>query len=423
MGQGAGVGVGAVYEPRDLGTGLAQIDGHGIAGDGHLGPDGYQFIVEAIVVHQGLPVVNTVGPLRYELPHLPLGGGQYLFHGGQQRAGAVAVQQFGDAFGGDHHRADLGVEVAQEILRLAHVGREHLQDVVPGNAPVIQLQGRDADALLEYLGGPGVIPAVGAAAHVAVMGAVHGVEQQASLVKYGPDDGDVGQVAAAEIGVVQDEQVAFGHGIPEIVPHRRSGHRQGADMHRDALSLGHQLAIGVQDAGGKIAARVKYLGHGGPQHHLGHLQGDGFQTVLHHGQGHRVWAVRCGSCTVRGLPRGLQRDFQLDPAVGVDGRRISRLDQHGGEVRFQYRRAIHQTARRQVPDLVDRRLSPSTQINAAASLLFERFCVSAIQRRRVKFGQTAHNGGPQGHQPDLLLRLTVGVQLPVALVEVRRPLG
>ena len=112
---------------------------------------------------------------------------------------------------------------------------------------------------------------MGATANVAVVGAVHGVKQQSPLLEDWPDDGDVGQVAAAEVGVVQDEQVALGHGIAKVIPHRRSGHRQGADVHWDALSLGHQLAIGVQKRGGEVTAGVQYLGHGGPQHDLSHL--------------------------------------------------------------------------------------------------------------------------------------------------------
>ena len=50
---------------------------------------------------------------------------------------------------------------------------------------------------------------MGAAANIAVMGAVHAIKEQPPFMKDRLDDRDIGQVATAEIRVVQDEQVAF----------------------------------------------------------------------------------------------------------------------------------------------------------------------------------------------------------------------
>ena len=121
---------------------------------------------------------------------------------------------------------------------------------------------------------------MGAAADIAVVGAVDAVKQQLALIEHRPDDGYVRKMAATEIGVVQDEQVPLGHVPFEILADGGPGDGQGADVHWDSLSLGDKLAFRVQDSGGEVPAGVENLRHGGAQHHLGHLQGDRFQAVL-----------------------------------------------------------------------------------------------------------------------------------------------
>ena len=68
-------------------------------------------------------------------------------------------------------------------------------------------------------------------------------------MKNGPDDGDVRQVTATKIGVVQDEQVSVVDFLSEVIPNGGAGHGERADVHRDALALGHQLTIAVEDCG------------------------------------------------------------------------------------------------------------------------------------------------------------------------------
>ena len=126
VGQGAGIGVGAVDEPGHLGAGLPKVDGHGVALDGYLGPDGNQLVVEAVVVHQRLAPVNAVGPLGDELPYLFFRGGQDVVDRRREPFGTVALQQRLDALLGNHHGPYLGVQVAEEVLRLPDVGRNHL---------------------------------------------------------------------------------------------------------------------------------------------------------------------------------------------------------------------------------------------------------------------------------------------------------
>ena len=68
-------------------------------------------------------------------------------------------------------------------------------------------------------------------------------------MEHGPDDGYVRQVAAPEVGIVENEQVAVVNVVAEVVPDGGPRHGKGADVNRDSLALGHQLAIAVQYGG------------------------------------------------------------------------------------------------------------------------------------------------------------------------------
>ena len=144
-------------------------------------------------------------------------------------------------------------------------------------------------------------------------------------------------------------------------------------MHRDAFALGHQLAVAIEDSGGKIPAGVEYLGHGRAQHRLGHLLSDGLQPVLDHCHGDRVvvrGAVRSvgpggtGRCGL--YARGdLLAHLQLHSTHGVDRGAVSGPHQDGGEFRFQDRRAGNFRARGQLVRGVDLRFAPVLQVDAA----------------------------------------------------------
>ena len=89
------------------------------------------------------------------------------------------------------------------------------------------------------------------------MGAQTGVTEQPAVVEGGPDDVHVGEVAAAEIGIVVEEDVAVVHVRRE---HRddganRIGHRPQVD--RQIRSLRHHRAISIEHAAGIIARRLQ----------------------------------------------------------------------------------------------------------------------------------------------------------------------
>ena len=263
VGQGAGVGVGAVDEPGNLRGGLAQVDVHGGAVYGYGGAYRDHLGIEAVVVDERLALVHAVGPLGDELAHLPLGGVEYVRDDALERARFVDSQQLADAAGCDVDRPDLRVQVAQEVLGVAHVGREHLEEVAARLPTIVDAQGRDAQALVVDFAGGRVVAPVGRAADIAVVRPVDGVEEQLAVVEDGSNDGYVRQVAAAEVGVIEGEEVTRRNVVAEVVAHCRARYGQRADVHGDTFALRDELAVGVQDRGREVAAGVENLGHGG----------------------------------------------------------------------------------------------------------------------------------------------------------------
>ena len=74
---------------------------------------------------------------------------------------------------------------------MADVGGQHLKQVVSGRPFVVKPQRGNPEPFLEDFGRRGVVSAVSAAAHIAVMGPVDPEKQKLALVEHGPNDGYV----------------------------------------------------------------------------------------------------------------------------------------------------------------------------------------------------------------------------------------
>ena len=243
----------------------------------------------AVIVEKGLAVKDALLPAPDLGPRAPLGPVQQRLDGGLDGRRVEALHQRLQARLAEAHRADLGRQVAPEVARMAHIERQHLQQVLARPAALLEAQWRDAQALMEDFGGGGVVGAVRRPADIAVMGAIDRPEGEPPGDEHRREHGHIRQMAAAAgIGIVDDEQIALMHILAEARRDRlrRPGH--GADMHRNMLRLGHQPAAVVADGGGEVARGVQDLRIGGAQHRLAHLLDDGRQAVADDGNGDRV---------------------------------------------------------------------------------------------------------------------------------------
>ena len=124
-----------------------------------------------------------------------------------------------------------------------------------------------------------------AAADVGVVGAAGREADQLVAREDRRDRGDVGQVRAAAVGVVEDPGVALG---VVLVEHGgdRAGHR--AQVHGDVLGLHDHLAAGVEQRGGGVAALLDVGRVGAAHEHDAHLLARRAQRAEHHLQGDRI---------------------------------------------------------------------------------------------------------------------------------------
>ncbi len=105
-------------------------------------------------------------------------------------------------------RAQHRREVAAKLPGIANVERQEIEQVVAQLAGLVELDRRNAQAFLKDLGSARVIGAMGGAADVALMRAHDGPEQPPFAGKDRHEDGEVRKMAAAMIGIVEQDDVA-----------------------------------------------------------------------------------------------------------------------------------------------------------------------------------------------------------------------
>src|SRR5262252_1306627 len=277
-----------VHEADHLRVTLREIHDERVALFGHGGAERDVLDAVAVVVEDGHPAVDAVLPAADAGAALALGTVQYLAHCGHGGVDTVVVDQLEEAALAHSSRAEHGLEVAREVARMAHVGGDQLHHVVAQATCVVELERRNADALLPDLRGPGVVGAVGGAANVALVGAIDGPEGEALAHEHGQEGGEVREVIAAVVRIVEKEHVTGLDAPREVVGHGLDGHGQRAHVDGHVLGLRGESAFAVEDRGGEITARVEDLRVGGAQHRLAHLLHDGFETMLDHRDGDAI---------------------------------------------------------------------------------------------------------------------------------------
>ena len=152
------------------------------------------------------------------------------------------------------------------------------------------------------------------------------------------DDGDVGQVRAAVIRVVQHVHVARVHGATVAVDDGADALAHAAQMHRHVRRVGDQVAGGVEQRARKVQPLLDVDRVRGVLQLQPHLFGNGHEQVVEHFQQHRIdlgaggkaLGARCGALEQQVVqrrhlraPAGLQHGGGV--ALGDDGRAFDRV--------------------------------------------------------------------------------------------------
>ena len=96
----------------------------------------------------------------------------------------------------------------------------------------------------------------------------------------GGDQGDVGQVGTAEVGVVEDDDVAGREAVGEGLEGSLHGCRHRAEVDRLVSGLGDHFGGGVEQRAGEVLALLHVGGVAGALKCHAHLLGDGDEHVL-----------------------------------------------------------------------------------------------------------------------------------------------
>ena len=233
----------------------------------------------AVIVEHCLAVIDAVPPLGDDRPGLALGAVEHRLDRGVGDRPAEFGRQCQQPPLADMRRADHRREIAAKIARVADIGRDHLEEVAAHLAAIVEPQRRDADPFLPDVGRGGVVGAVRRPADVALMRAVDRPEARLLAGEHRHKDGQIGQMIAAVIGVVEQKDVARMDVAGEELGHRLCRVGQGADMDRHMLGLGDQPAVEIADRGREIAARIEDLRIRCAQHRFAHLLDDRQQAM------------------------------------------------------------------------------------------------------------------------------------------------
>ena len=116
------------------------------------------------------------------------------------------------------------------------------------------------------------------AADLRVMGAVrHEGDPPAGGVEHRRDQGDVGQMRAAEAGVVGDDDITrSGIEHPQHLPHADS---ERSEMHRHVRGAGDQAARGIEQRAGEIETFLHIRRQRGAAEQVAHRGDDAFEAA------------------------------------------------------------------------------------------------------------------------------------------------
>src|SRR6478672_8523500 len=179
-------------------------------------------------------------------------------------------------------RADHRRQIAAELAWIANIQNQEVEQIIAQPAGFVEPDGRNAQPLLPDFRGGGIVAAMRGAADVALMGADDGPEQTPLAVKDRHEGGEIRQMTAAVIRIVEQNDVA----APDILKSLLDGERcpwQRADVNRDVVRLRDQAAPGIAYRQRKIAAGIEDLRIGSAKHGFAHFLHDRTQPVLDDG--------------------------------------------------------------------------------------------------------------------------------------------
>ena len=280
-----------VERPAHLRRGAGEIDSHGAVADRDCDLDANAAVeVDAVIVEE---VDGAVGALRNRAQRIArhrLGAVEQFGENRGQMIVAVGVGERREPPHPDRAGRNLRHQVALEGFGDAHIAPQDLQQRVVEDVAVAQFQRRQPDALLKNLRRIGRHRTGRHAADVLVVGHRGGERDRAAAREHRHHHGDVGQMRAAEIGVVHAVDVAR-RASPRSETRSRKRATQG-------ISVARWIGIAIACASVSPCSVNRLADASSPSFTIGenellqqrqlHLVGDAVELVAHHLDGDRI---------------------------------------------------------------------------------------------------------------------------------------
>ena len=263
----------AIHRAAPLRARAGEVEGDRIALDAHRHADWEGLVVDPVAVDEVLGLVDAVGERKNRRAAQALAAVQHVAKRllGQRRSVFFANLQ--DPRLGDAHRGQLGVQVAQAHLGNSRIGGDQIDQVLAALARIVDALAGKARALMEDLGRVHRQRARDLAADVGPVRDGDGVGDDLAVHENRFDDGDVGKMRAALVGIVRDIDVAGPHGAAKTADNVLDVTGEGAGEYGDAVGLGDHLCLGVDDAAGEVQYLIDHRAHRGSRQNHAHLDG------------------------------------------------------------------------------------------------------------------------------------------------------
>ena len=298
---GGGIGQGGVDEAGNLIVGTGKIHEGLIPLDGDADLDADRVIAESVRIEEALPLVHPViepGDLQ---AHAPLGVLVDLFDPPPGILHPVLLQELEDAPLRHPTGGHLGLYVHPQGIGHAGVDADHVQHIHDRLLLPVDPQRRDADAFVKQFGGPGGVGTRFHSPHISVMSPIDGHELQLPVVEDGLHDGHIGKMGAAEIGIVEHEDIPRVDILSEFPADRLDRLHDRGRVGGNPVDLRHDAVVPIADGAGKIVHLRKDRRDRGVDHGDAHLLVYRQQAVVDHRQGD-----------------GITRAFELLLSIGMN---------------------------------------------------------------------------------------------------------
>ena len=273
------------------------IDDNVFARDRHLGPDRIDLVLDAVVFHDVFKPVAAVRDLGDLGAHAPLGIVHERVNVRAEGFRAVLAGEIRHALLAEVGRGDEGAEVAVVVAGRPDVGEHQPPDVVDVLAGADDLDGRNAKPLVEHFRRFAGEAGRGHASDLADVADRDREADQRVLDEDRLEEGVLGRVQAATIGVVVDQDVALFEVLDgDLLDARAQQQRHAADHRGAKVAGGDQFARRQRKPAGEVERLAEDRRVRSAHERHAHVSADGDQDASDDVQRHHVHGTAPSAC-------------------------------------------------------------------------------------------------------------------------------